>query len=407
MDISILFEGAAIADDLTNFAAMFVGKVRSWTRAAKSPVPLSVSVATALQDIEALKPEWHILEKSSISLSPFQTYAFHAAWARHYCDASSQPRFLTVRDEGRLVLIMPLVVKTGALGATASWAGDPLLQYGDVVMARGTRERVETWLDAALETIRSWTDVVYIELGRVRDGTSLGSWAARRMESGGEIEVSPVFNALRGGELSTTDSRFQRLAKQEKRLRKQGALRFEVLGAGSRAAELVETAHRFKRDWLQQRGHFGRAFLDPRAEACLADLARDPANPSGLSVFCLSVDSEPIAIEVGFRLGECNYGFMGAFSQAYAKFSPGSLLTDMTVRHCLADGVAVYDPLPPSDPYKLVWSNDLLTARRYSLLLSPVGAAARLFSLRLKPGAKWLYSRLPLKLRTAMRNMIS
>ncbi len=397
MEAGFLVEGAVIADDLTHLLGLLGGRLRAWTHArTNSHGALATDIIATPEALAAIAPEWRGLERmSGASLSAFQTYAFQSTWAQRFHGAGPEMRFVTVRDNGKLVLVWPLSVQKTIMGMSAGWAGAPIAQYGDVVMAPG-RER-KAWLDMAAREISAWGDITYLDFGRVREDAGVAGWLAEHAVEKGEALHSPVLD------LSHFNQReWKQQARNEKRLKKLGELgevRFELV-QGARAASLVETAYQFKNEWAARKGFYGSALRDERIVGCLEELAR---HEGALFVSCLSVGGREAAIEIGFRHGGKHYAFMGAFSPEFARYSPGHLATEMTIRQCVEDGLVQYDPLPPEDEYKLAWSNRRLRVKHYGMVLTFTGLVSHVFSARLRPAMKRLYHRLPVSLRRVLR----
>lgn len=358
------------------------------------------------ESAQALAVEWRALEKRAPQAgTAFQTCDLVLAWEQYFADERTEIRVVGVREHGELVLVWPLAVETTPLGRTACWAGDPIGQYGDVVAAQG-KARVE-WIDAAFQEIGRWGDVSLLRLPGVRADSAIAPWATRRGKQIGEMAEAPVLDMARFSDLEAflaeSWPQAKRNAKRMRKFNSLGGMTFEMVGPGRRAAALVEQAFAFKRDWLAARGLYGRALIDNRTEECLATLAGDEAAKSGLAVSCLSVGGEVAAIEIGFRRAGRHYAYMGTFSPDFAKHSPGFVVTELTIRDCVEAGLSEYDPLPPADEYKLAWSNKRVGVRDYGVVLSWSGYPALAWAAVIRPAAKALYERLPLKLRRGLR----
>lgn len=403
MEAVLLLHEALFLDQLLYAAgALLTPK----TKAETGTAGLSVDTHRRFGAAVALAPEWRALEERACgAATAFQSCDFHLVWARHFCDEETELRLVTVRDWGRLVLVWPLAVHRTPLGRVASWAGDPVGQYGDVVAEEGPdRQR---WIEAAFREIAGWGDIDFLNLCGVRADSAIASWAAGRARVLGPVAEAP---ALDNSPFDTAADfieagwpQAKRNVKRMKKLASFGDVGFEIVGPGPRAAELMERAFAFKRHWLESRGHYGRAFTDARVEACLMELAGDTRARSGLALSHLSAGGETAAIEIGFRHGGSHYAYMGTFSPDFAKHSPGFVVTELTIRACIEDGLGEYDPLPPADDYKLAWSNRRVAVRDYGIVLSWKGYLAYAYAAYLRPAAKALYARLPLKARQALR----
>lgn len=369
------------------------------------PPGLTVS-SYSTREVETLSPDWRELEAQvPKGATAFQACDLLLHWAAHFTDERNELRLVAVRDRGELVLVWPLAVETTAFGKVASWAGDPVGQYGDVVVAEGAAR--DAWIEAAFAEIGNWGDVDFLCLRGVRADAAISGWAARRGRPLGTSMEAPVCDASSFGSADDFGAarwpETKRNRRRAKKLESLGDIGFDVLGPGDEAAALVAQAFAFKRNWLAERGLYGRALIDGRTEDFLVALARDTSSASGLAVSHLTVGGETAAVEVGFRRGGRHYAYMGSFSPAFAKQGPGNLATEFTIRDCIEQGLDEYDPLPPADDYKLAWSNARVPVRDYGVVLTWGGYAALAWASILRPGAKALYEKLPLIVRRYLR----
>lgn len=406
MEALLILQEAVLLDQLL-YAVGLVGAASADERIEAPDTGIAVTTLRTHEAVEALAPEWRALEaRASATATAFQACDLHRVWARHFCDTRTALRVVTLRRHGRLVLVWPLAVRQTALGGVAAWAGDPLGQYGDVVVEAGpARDR---WIEAAFREIGAWGDVSFLHLCGVRADSAVARWAGKRgrrigvTQEAPALDHSPFENAAAFAQAGWPQAK--RNAKRIRKFESMGGMDFEMIGPGERAQALVGAAFGFKRAWLDRQGHFGRAFIDTRLEACLTELAGNAGLRSGLVVSHLSVGGETAAIEIGFRQGGTHYAYMGAFAPDFAKHSPGFVVTELTIRSCVeAPDVGEYDPLPPADDYKLAWSNRRVKVRDYGFVIGWPGFAAFLYAARLRPAAKALYARLPLKLRQGLR----
>lgn len=357
-------------------------------------------------EIHAIAPEWRALEaRQPDAGTVFQSCDLILAWERHFANARNELRVITVRRRGELVLVWPLAIETTSFGRVACWAGDPIGQYGDVIAADG-RAR-EEWIDAAFAEIGGQADIGFLCLRGLRADSAIAAWAARRGIALGPAAETPVLDTTAYSGLDGFMAEDWPLAKRNaKRMRKfdsMGGMNFEIVGPGREAAALVAKAFAFKREWLAARGLYGRAFNDNRMEECLTGFAGDASVSSGLAVSHLSVDGETAAIEIGFRRGGRHYAYMGTFAPGFAKHSPGFVVTELTIRDCVAQGIAEYDPMPPADEYKLAWSNARIAVHDYGIVLGWSGYLSLAVAAWVRPAAKRLFERLPLRLRQKLR----
>src|SRR5688572_10898791 len=75
--------------------------------------PMSVEVVSTAAALDALGPDWLRLQDLAGAPSVFQAFAQIRTWARHFiASGRGGPRLhvAVVRDSGRVVLILPLVI---------------------------------------------------------------------------------------------------------------------------------------------------------------------------------------------------------------------------------------------------------------------------------------------------------
>ncbi len=86
---------------------------------------------------DALESEWNSsLPTRRPGTQMFQTFNWLWHWCNHFAGEGSGVRLsiVTARRNGRLVLVWPLVEERAGLVTKLAWMGEPVSQYGDVVM---------------------------------------------------------------------------------------------------------------------------------------------------------------------------------------------------------------------------------------------------------------------------------
>ncbi len=103
-------------------------------------------------EFDALEDEWNALfARAGQGTQLFQTFNWLWHWCNHFVDGCPGTRLsvVTARRHGRLVLVWPLVSERAGLLTRLSWMGEPVSQYGDVVMedeAGGLDLLREAWI---------------------------------------------------------------------------------------------------------------------------------------------------------------------------------------------------------------------------------------------------------------------
>ena len=106
------------------------------------PAALAITVVRDRAGFDALEPQWNVLlAGAGRDTHLFQTFNWNWHWANHYLSAAAQPAttslaIVTAHRQGRLIALWPLVlVRCGGL-KVLRWMGEPVSQYGDVLVAK-------------------------------------------------------------------------------------------------------------------------------------------------------------------------------------------------------------------------------------------------------------------------------
>jgi len=118
-----------------------IGQLRSTGDASRQKSAVEAyafSVLTTRDEILAIQPDWQALEGVSQGTAVFQSFDICLPWLEAYvfgADPTHRAHVLAVRDgSGRLAALAPLAQKLSRLTVMAEWIGEPLVQYGDILM---------------------------------------------------------------------------------------------------------------------------------------------------------------------------------------------------------------------------------------------------------------------------------
>lgn len=400
----LLFEAAPLVTGM-------LGLSTRTARPSADPIPDTLALATIRSPaaLEAIARDWRDLEAAPGSrTTPFQTFDFHRIWAHHFA-GDNELRVVTVRESGRLVLILPLAVSRTPMGRVARWAGDPILQYGDVVAA--PEGDVASWLDAAFAELIRPGDISVLSLRRIRADAAIAGWAAARLEAVGAadeaMEIDLCGFTEPGDYARARSSRTARNRRRRNKLAQIGDVAFRMIDGGEEARKLARAALDLKRQWLEQQGQYSRAFADPRTSACLVDMAAHEPAGSGVVTASLEVGGTPAAVEIGMVHNGRYCAFLGAFDPALSKHSPGQVQMQDSIEWCIARRLGCYDLMAPADEYKRQLASRSVSVQDYTGLLGLTGLPAAIWSTYAPRGAKAAFQLLPRSLRSAIRARIA
>ena len=204
---------------------------------ASASMPVTFNLVADLAAFETLEPEWDALfAAAGLPTQVFQTFAWNWHWCRHYLPqptskSASRLAIVTGRLSGRLVMVWPLVQERIAGLRQLTWMGDPVSQYGDILVAPEADD--DTTLLAAWAFALSATHADLAHLRKARED----SIAARVLNHLGAktvaIEQAPYLD-LSG--ISGTDACQQLLVSKGRRNRRRHERRLADQGPITRLA---------------------------------------------------------------------------------------------------------------------------------------------------------------------------
>jgi CelD/BcsL family acetyltransferase involved in cellulose biosynthesis len=361
--------------------------------------------------LEALRPDWDALfERAGGPGQVFQTASFIDLYARTHglgtehdtcADAGCECRLaiLTARRSGRLVLVWPLVMRRVAGLRVLTWLGEPIAQYGDVLIdpREATLPLLQAAFAHAVETLRP--DAV--RLRKVRADAAVTTFLAAQGRAPISVAEAPCVTLAAGG--SFFESRQSGRAKKNRRrlmrrLEEQGKVEVEQPAGTVSAPALVSAGLEFKRGWLVRRGLVSPALADRRLDVFLAAGVGDPR--TGIVVLSLRLEGRPIAVAIGFRCKTKLMVHLIAHATDVERHGAGVLNLEAIFRWAEAEGLEAVDLLSPSADYKLDWADIKVPVRDYVWGITWRGSLlTRAVDRILVPGAKRLTAALPMALR--------
>lgn len=371
---------------------------------------LQIDVVSDAAALAALAPEWNSLfDRAGQPSQLFQTHAFASHYAETYGlgAASSSPcacrlAIVTARRDGRLVMVWPLVESRRYGVGSLSWLGEPVAQYGDVLL--DPSEPANEILQAAFAFISNELRPDAIRLRKVRSDAAVAPFlASLGIAPAGLVVEAPCVTLAAGG--SPFENRQNGKAKKnrrrlKRRLEECGSVVFRELPPGEAAASALAAGLADKRDWLKRRGIVSPALGDPRVDRMLHRVVTDPDRATGCAVFELSLDGRPVAFALGFRCKRRLMLHMITYAADMEKHGVGVLNLEAILRLAEAEGLEAVDLLPPKAEYKLDWADASVAAGDYNICLTVRGRImSQLVDGAVLPAIKDTIVRLPLPLR--------
>ena len=121
------------------------------------------------------------------------------------------------------------------------------------------------------------------------------------------------------------------LRRIERRLGERGALAYRALDSAADAPAWIERFLELERMGWKGRAHSALA-CDPASREFFASAALAAAQRGRLMMLALELDGRPIAMKVNFLAREGAFAFKIAYDEAFARYSPGTLLELENIR---------------------------------------------------------------------------
>jgi CelD/BcsL family acetyltransferase involved in cellulose biosynthesis len=373
--------------------------------AATDPNVDRFTLVSTRRDFDALDGEWTALfDRAGTGRHVFQSFNWLWHWCNHYLGVRDTLAIVTVRREGRLVMVWPLIISPCSGACWLLWMGDPVSQYGDILAEDMPDQRA--LMRRAFDFAVSATGVDAIELRKVRtDATVAPLMIERGMRITGS-EEAPFTDLAKAGSFDALEQRFttktrKNRQRQRRRLEERGAITCDVAQHGGAARDAIAACMTFKRAWLSSKGLVSRALADARVEAFFSDAASSEARPCGVSVSTLRSGGEIADISISVSAKGTRALHMIAYGLKFERFAPGALHLDDAFRRACADGISRLDFLSPRHPYKMEWADETIAVHDHAQAITPRGKVSMVVCIDiLRNGSKAVLARLPSSVRT-------
>ena len=352
-----------------------------------SPPGTGVAIL-GLPDLAALRGDWDALADRCPEHYLSQTWGWATtAWHTVAAPRGRTLHILTMRSEGRLVAVWPLVTYRDEglrmirqLGAEGSEYVSPLVEPGpDVGQRMASLVRAASTLGA---------DVLF--LPHVLRGGLFSTLLERHRIRAFEYDISPTPWIARRDYREWSDyvatlspSHRARLRNRRRRLDKQGKLSFGVERSPIDATD-IDRMLLLKLRWIDQRRVFNGWIGTPEYRAFLLAKTSAASGRDDLTFFTLRLDGRLIAAQLN-AVGPTRVEFMiGVFDEHWTRDSPGEVLMEECVRWAFDNGLD-FDFRIGDEPYKFRWARRDTISSAWRVALSLRGLIALgVWRLRLK-----------------------
>jgi CelD/BcsL family acetyltransferase involved in cellulose biosynthesis len=336
-----------------------------------------LAMVSDVAGLERLEGDWNeLFERSARPTHVFQSYAWSRHWCRHYLGREKHGgpalAIVTGHINGRLVLVMPLVVERRLGLVRMTWLGEPVSQYGDVlaapeaagldVLERAWRLAVaETGADLAnLRKVRADAQAAPLlrQLGAIVTGT----------------EEAPAIDLRRCPSAQVLFDQNQHRKKNRKRYRRRleerGPAAFETHAGSEMAADLARRAIELKCEWLKEKGQISTALIDPRFRAFFMDAARGLGRQSRCIAMALKSGDSVASLQIVLECKGWRFLHICVYDKAFEKCGAGSLLLEDSIVDSYEQRIEIFDMLAPRHPYKAEFADGAVAVEDHGLPLS-------------------------------------
>jgi CelD/BcsL family acetyltransferase involved in cellulose biosynthesis len=329
---------------------------------------LRFSIIRSRLAFEALEPQWNdLFERCGKPHQLFQTFNWNWQWAQAFLGADDAPERVSpiavlVGYQGdRLVTLWPMVLERRGALTELCWMGEPVSQYGDVLIDAGVGDTLGV-LRASWVHLTSCLQPDLARLRKVRADAAvfqlLEDLGAKRTA---ELEA-PYIDLTKADDFASYETRFPNRAlrnrrRQMRRLEDTGRVSFKTLEEGSEASACASHAIELKRQWLIDRGYVSPALADARMATFMAQAAAGGRHSTSTRVGVLRSGDATAALQISFTCKNTRVFHVIVYDRSFEKMAAGVLHLEDSIRQGFAEGLDRIDLLAPAADYKLDWAD--------------------------------------------------
>jgi CelD/BcsL family acetyltransferase involved in cellulose biosynthesis len=315
---------------------------------------LSSLAVTRHDQLAGFEGEWAALHDPAHPGAAFRSAAWLTSWWKT-TSPKGEPVVLAARDQGRVVGLLPLYAEsTGLGGRRLRLMGDGIV--GSDYLGAAARPEDQARVCRAFAGWLADAPVDELELdGLGADDPLVGALGGARVEPRylcPHVRFASSFDAYLDG---LPDGIAEQWRRRRRWLEKRPGYRLDVLRAPAEVAAGIETLlslHR--RRWELDGG--SDAIDGARIEAFHRESARRLAALGWAHVFVLHADGAPRAALYGFRHGDRFAFYQAGHEPEWRPRAVGTVLLGHVIKFCYLEGLAEFDFLRGSEPYKLRWA---------------------------------------------------
>jgi CelD/BcsL family acetyltransferase involved in cellulose biosynthesis len=359
---------------------------------------------TTRAGFDSLDADWNALfERAGRGEQMFIGYNWLWHWANTYLGHEDHLAIVTARRNGRLILIMPLVVERVAKLTQLAFMGAPVSQYGDILI--DDIPDAQSVIESAWSHLRERQSFDLVRLAKVRADAAIAPFLAGfgfTVTAEEEAPFADLAACKTYGDFEARSSAKLRKnrRRQLRRLEERGPLEVRWLTGNEEARDAVRLTMTIKRAWLNHKALVSKAFKDQRIDTFFANAIASTERPCGVQLSLLKSNGEGCDANVSITCKGRRAVHILAYSLKFEKLGVGNHHLDVNLERAFHDGIAVYDFLAPKHIYKMEMADGTVPVRDHTLAISPLGRLyVDLYVAWLREGLKRTVARLPVSLR--------
>ena len=376
---------------------------------ARASAKLDVEIIRGRTGFEALETEWNALfERAGRSTQLFQQFNWLWHCARVYGAGPKAPEVIiaTARVDGRLVLVWPLQLTCTGL-CRLTWFGDPVGQYGDVLMDRLPAHLHAEALEETWQQICETVHPDLVVLRRVREDSLAAPFLKSVRAHVTEQNEAPALGlsmARSFGEYCKT-SHTRHARKERRRLKRRldemGAVSYSQIHDPMDAAEVARQSVHMKRAWMAEKHKASKTLADDRVLEFLERVAEARDHPVNCEVHAVHCDGELASAQIAFSCKGRLAVHVIVYNTAYQRAGVGGLHLAHLVEQAFDRGLETVDLLAPRSDYKMEWANSTTTVSDFVYAATTRGrVVTEIYQKRLRPLLKSIVPYLPDRVRS-------
>lgn len=322
---------------------------------------LQIEIVRGDEALDVLKSEW--MELSTRAREHFCSQTFYwasHAWKHAVARGDCRLSILTGRDQGRLVLVWPFVLRRHLAWQEAEWLG-ATYEYRDVLVERSPV--AGRWIDEAWGFLKTELGADLVSCPSIRPDAAV--FPLLNKEASAVRRHWPIL-FIAADRWPDWDSYRQSLRakfrrdqqRRRRRLAERGRVALEIAESGEQVDRLMGWLFAQKRAWALRHRLYLPWLESGAYEDFLHAAARDALGSDELWLGALKVNDQILAVQLAFVCRSRMELYMITYDRAWRSYGPGRLMLEEAVKWAFDNKISVVDFRTGLEPFKYGFAND-------------------------------------------------